>query len=419
MLAFGTVLSCAFIAFMSVVLRKTIATPTVIFVTLWLIGMALYILDYSYYVLSMNFYAYITVSVFLVFLGETSAAEFMRHARGGRARMWQSVGRRSICWCYGIAVALATIGSVATLGVTVGYFGSIDVWASHTAEVRGLFKPGMIEGTRFELFLVSFVYLAAALSATVRSLGFRWASLLHFVPAIVVSLAISGRGPLLIVTCITLVSFAIFIRTTVLLASVRMIAGICGVALALKWFTLWLNRPFYFVEYTTGPIFGLNELLQMRDYPNYAGYVSIAALTRQFNQSGTWGYSPGDFIFWGAFGSNVSSGFQELLYDFWFPGCLVLFAVSFAAQLCTELWLRTGSVSWFLGSVALLSYLGFFYFTSLSAFLAGWWYIPIAALLFGAIRPIRQKFGHDRGKWNRVITQIGTSAPRPQSPAHR
>jgi oligosaccharide repeat unit polymerase len=285
--------------------------------------------------------------------------------------------RRSAAAIYWGVTALAAIGAGIKLGASLAYVGDISTMLT-TYELRAAVTSHDIAFSPIVTAMTACMYLSAALSGFLCQVRVRPRYLVHLFVAIADSVSIAGRGSFILVCMLTLLGCGIarpiaIGRTAVTMVGAALLA--CGLVIGLAIGRYEIAETGW--EYVVGPIFGLNEYLRLRPHPGINGLTLFNGL---FAKLGAEPYDPGAFLWHGPFISNVSSGFKEVFSDFGMLGLFMFLPLGIGGTWLHDRFRQRGGWGPYALALCCYSFLGFFYYVALSAFLTAWW-----AILFSAV----------------------------------
>lgn len=260
-----------------------------------------------------------------------------------------------------------------------------------TPELRGavtsselLFSPALTA-------LSSCVYAAAALTGFLCAVRVRARYFAHLLAVALDSVAVAGRGSFIVACMLTLLGLAItwrgeMRRGITRLAATTALAGAAVVALSLVVGRSDVLENIW--QYVTAPLFGLPTYLALRPDAGVAGPLSLNALLSKF---GADRYDAGAFVWFFPFTANVHSGYRELFSDVGLPGLLLFAPLAMAGLREHVRYRESGAWGPYAIALSLYSYLAYFYYISLSAFLTAWWAILLSGLAAFLLDIIRRK----------------------------
>jgi hypothetical protein len=343
-----------------------------VFAALWIVGLLAATLSPVAGIGWESFAVIATASVAL-FMGERAVGARSEPEDGPTA-----VPTGAARW-YWAATALAVVGASMKFAASYEFAGGeIDVMLASNL-LRGAVTSGGVEFSPLATALTSCMYVAAALTGFLCQRRIQARYVTHFVAVGIDSFAISGRGSFLIVALITIAGLGVAWR-----GSRRRVALVLG-ATAVSVVVLVVGLSFVMgrddvgetlFEYVVAPLFGLDGYLRQDPPTGIHGPTLLAALTAKFGGDA---YDAGDFIVSRPFVLNVSSGFREVLSDLGAAGLLLFGPIGAATVFAHRLFRRRGGWAPYATAVSLYAYLGYFYYVSLGAFLAGWWAIFLSA----------------------------------------
>jgi oligosaccharide repeat unit polymerase len=252
------------------------------------------------------------------------------------------------------------------------FAGDLESMVASTA-LRGAVTSAELTFSPVVTALTSCMYLAAAVSGFLCSQRPRPRCFAHFVPAVLDSLAIAGRGSFLIVCLITILGFGLAWRGDMRKAAQKLGGAAVGVCIVVFGLSLGVGRGDVLEngwEYVVAPIFGLDEYLRLRPPPGIDGMTLVNALSAKL---GGQTYDAGDFVWYAAFKGNVSSGFKEVASDFGMAGLMLFPLLGAAAAHFHQRFRQLEEWSSYALALSCCSLLGYFYYVSLSSFLPAWW----------------------------------------------
>lgn len=362
--------------------RQEFLTPTSAFSALWILG-SVFVVVLSGDDIGFEAAALIIGAAGLLFLGEQLVPQAGSES-GGRPEL-----RRAARW-YWLLTAIGMIGAAWKLRVSYAFAGDLESMVTSTA-LRGAITSADLPFPSLATALASCMYLAAAVSGFLCQDRPRPRHFVHFVPALLDSVAIAGRGSFLIVSLITLVGCALTWQGSVRGAALRIGSAALGVLVLVGVLSLAIGRTSTLLEnaweYTVAPLYGLREYLSIRPPPS-EGLTIVNGLTSKLGASQ---YDAGEFVWATSFTSNVSSGFQELMHDFGAWGILLFLPFALVAAYSHRQAQIMGRWAPYAIAVSLYSFLGYFYFVSLSAFLPGWWLLLASGIGTGLYQSIQRR----------------------------
>jgi hypothetical protein len=260
--------------------------------------------------------------------------------------------------------------------------------------LRSAVVSGELAFSPFATALASSMYVAASLTGFLCRDRIRPWYFLQIVPVVLDSMATSGRGSFLLVGMITIVGVAVAWRGTRSQVFVPLAAAAAGTIVLVLGLSLLIGRSDVdetLWEYVVGPLYGLEAYLRAEPASGIRTPSLISALTAKLG-GGT--YEPGDFVWTAPFAANVTSGFREVLNDMGRAGLALFIVIGAVTTAAHRRFRAKGGWGPYAVAVSLYSYLGYFYYVSLGAFLPGWWVLllsGIGACILSALRPPRER----------------------------
>jgi oligosaccharide repeat unit polymerase len=372
-----TVLILVALSFLSYLLNRRLMTTTIAFCSFWIVGFTLKYIYFFDYEFENPIQIYILVACAL----SISSEILVKSIIGPTIRKKNfTVNRIIIKRVYITLLIFCLLGSVLKLYTVYNYFGDWRILISGDLILRDAVISRDLVFSGFATTLLSFGYIAAAVCGyLIVKNKIKLFYFLHLIPFFFDSVAIAGRGSFLIAMIITL--FSVFLVISVKFNTFRLLT--ISLVFILLLFAVsrisGRNIESNLVQYLTVPLFGFDNFLTHK-------YNSKTLLPSTFNAILSRAgfdlyYEPDDAVFLTPFRSNVFSGFRETLFDFQEFGLFFLFVIFLFAQVNVKLFLRDWNFHNFLYAVCFLTFITYYYFVSLSAFLPAWWIILFSGIV--------------------------------------